>query len=360
MAFPVLAVAGIALSAAQMASSFASGQASASAQRKQLALQKKQWELDVSKAYQDSLSTLGQLKTTYRQSGLEVAQTQANIESLDYWLADENYNDYYASEIAPLQENITSIQNWLGNYQSYYDTRMAQTQLGVDQQRMALGSMFFNNIGTLRQMQEGLAQQQILTAARGQSGSTARLLSDMARQDIINFAGEDMTLDAEGGEYGRRYTNQQNALSVALLEQEQTRYGLQEERRQTQSSLDQALLALRNREKDLAMERQNKENEREIQQLALQDYQAAQQDYLASISETLGSAIELGYLSGQNYDQLAAKVDEYRQFIDADDTEYEELKKNLLKAYEPLEYKDMTSGSRTKRQTISEWQHLKR
>ena len=287
MAFPVLAVAGIALSAAQMASSFASGQASASAQRKQLALQKKQWELDVSKAYQDSLSTLGQLKTTYRQSGLEVAQTQANIESLDYWLQ---------------------------NYQGYYDFEMGQQQLAVDQQRNNVAGMFYSNIGNLRQMQEGLAQQQVLSAARGQTGSTARLLSAMARQEIINFAGEDMTLDAEGGEYGRQYTAQQGALDLAIM-------------------------AMGQRQKDLEVEKMNKESDLEMQQLALQDYQVAQQEYLTSIGETLGSAIELGYLSGQNYDQLAAKVDEYRQFIDADDTEYEELKKNLLKAYEPLEYK---------------------
>lgn len=283
----VLAVGQILLGAGQMVSSFMSGQASASAQKKMLALQKKQWELDVSKAYQDSLATLGQLKTTYRQSGYEIAQTQANIESLDYWLQ---------------------------NYQGYYDLEMGQQQLAVDQQRNNVAGMFTSNIGNLRQMQEGLAQQQVLSAARGQTGSTARLLSAMARQDIVNFAGEDMTLDAEGGEYGRQYTAQQGALDLAIM-------------------------AMGQRQKDLEVENMNRERDLEMQQLALQDYQVAQQEYLTSIGETLGSAIELGYLSGQSYDELAAKVDEYRQFIGADDTEYEELKKNLLKAYEPLEYK---------------------
>ena len=282
-----MAAAQIALGVAQMASSFAAGQESAKAQKEQLKLQKKQWELDVSKAYQDSLSTLGQLKTTYRQSGLEVAQTQANIESLDYWL---------------------------GNYQDYYDYEMAQQQLAVDQQRNAVSGMFSSNIGSLRQMQEGLAQQQVLSAARGQTGSTARLLSAMARQDIINFAGEDMTLDAEGGTYGAAYTSQQGALDLAIM-------------------------AMGQRQKDLEIEKQNKESDLEMQQLALQDYQVAQQEYLTSIGETLGSAIELGYLSGQTYDQLAAKVDEYRQFINADDAEYEKLKKELLKSYTPLDYR---------------------
>lgn len=290
MAGPALAIAQIALGAAQMASSFAAGQASASAQKKMLKLQKKQWELDVSKAYQDSLSTLGQLKTTYRQSGYEIAQTQANIESLDYWLQ---------------------------NYQGYYDFEMGQQQLAVDQQRNNVAGMFYSNIGNLRQMQEGLAQQQVLSAARGQTGSTARLLSAMARQEIINFAGEDMTLDAEGGEYGRQYTAQQGALDLAIM-------------------------AMGQRQKDLEVEKMNKESDLEMQQLALQDYQVAQQEYLTSIGETLGSAIELGYLSGQSYDQLAAKVDEYRQFINADDEEYEELKRNLLKSYTPLDYRVTT------------------
>ena len=129
MALPALAIAGIVMSAAQMANSFMSGQASAASQKKMLKLQKKQWELDVSKAYQDSLSTLNQLKTTYRQSGYEVAQTQANIESLDYWLQ---------------------------NYQGYYDFEMAQQQLAVDQQRNNVAGMFYSNIGNLRQMQRGL------------------------------------------------------------------------------------------------------------------------------------------------------------------------------------------------------------
>lgn len=286
----VLAVGQLLLGAGQMASSFLSGQASASAQKKMLALQKKQWELDVSKAYQDSLSALGQLKTTYRQSGYDIAQTQANIEGLDYWL--QNYQDYYGFE-------------------------MGQQQLAVDQQRNNVAGMFTSNIGNLRQMQEGLAQQQVLSAARGQTGSTARLLSAMARQDIVNFAGEDMTLDAEGGEYGRQYTAQQGALDLAIM-------------------------AMGQRQKDLEVENMNKERDLEMQQLALQDYQVAQQEYLTSIGETLGSAIELGYLSGQSYDQLAAKVDEYRQFIGASDEEYEELKKNLLKAYEPLDYRVTT------------------
>jgi hypothetical protein len=281
-----LAVAGIAMSAAQMANSFMSGQASAASQKKMLKLQKKQWELDVSKAYQDSLSTLNQLKTTYRQSGYEVAQTQANIESLDYWLQ---------------------------NYQGYYDFEMAQQQLAVDQQRNNVAGMFYSNIGNLRQMQEGLAQQQVLSAARGQTGSTARLLSAMARQEIINFAGEDMTLDAEGGEYGRQYTAQQGALDLAIM-------------------------AMGQRQKDLEVEKMNKESDLEMQQLALQDYQAAQMDYLTSIGETLGSAIELGHLSGQSYDQLAAKVDEYRQYIDVSDDDYATLRKNLLKNYEPIDF----------------------
>ena len=283
---PALAIAGIVMSAAQMANSFMSGQASAASQKKMLKLQKKQWELDVSKAYQDSLSTLNQLKTTYRQSGYEVAQTQANIESLDYWLQ---------------------------NYQGYYDFEMAQQQLAVDQQRNNVAGMFYSNIGNLRQMQEGLAQQQVLSAARGQTGSTARLLSAMARQEIINFAGEDMTLDAEGGEYGRQYTAQQGALDLAIM-------------------------AMGQRQKDLEVEKMNKESDLEMQQLALQDYQVAQQEYLTSIGETLGSAIELGHLSGQSYDQLAAKVDEYRQYIDVSDDDYATLRKNLLKNYEPIDF----------------------
>jgi hypothetical protein len=136
----------------------------------------------------------------------------------------------------------------------------------------------------------------------------------MARQEIINFAGEDMTLDAEGGEYGRQYTAQQGALDLAIM-------------------------AMGQRQKDLEVEKMNKESDLEMQQLALQDYQVAQQEYLTSIGETLGSAIELGYLSGQSYDQLAAKVDEYRQFINADDEEYETLKRDLLKSYTPLDYR---------------------
>lgn len=287
-----LAVAGIAMSAAQMANSFMSGQASAASQKKMLKLQKKQWELDVSKAYQDSLSTLNQLKTTYRQSGLEVAQTQANIESLDYWLQ---------------------------NYQGYYDFEMGQQQLAVDQQRNNVAGMFYSNIGNLRQMQEGLAQQQVLSAARGQTGSTARLLSAMARQEIINFAGEDMTLDAEGGEYGRQYTAQQGALDLAIMAQSQ-------------------------RQKDLEVEKMNKESDLEMQQLALQDYQVAQQEYLTSIGETLGSAIELGWTAGMEYDDLSKLVDEYRGYMNVSDAEYTTLKNKLLKNYAPVEFR-LTSYS---------------
>lgn len=259
MAVPILAIAGLVMQGMSMAASGAASSASAKTQKKALKLQQKQYELDLKQSYLSSLDKLTQLEGEYKNTQLAIMQQQADIASSEAWL--DRFSGYYAAQLGQvIDQGVPQFQALTTNWQN----------------------------------------QLTLAAERGQTGSTARMLAAIQRQNLVNFAGEDLTLDTQGGSFGR-----------ALSEQQQ----------------------------DLLAEQQTVQNSIKVGQQTLGIYNDTLNDYLTSIGTTLGSAVAMGYETGMEYDQLAQLVDQYRDYFGGTDAEYDAAKKEILKQYTPLDYR---------------------
>lgn len=259
MAVPILAIAGLVMQGMSMVAGGAAASASASASKKALKLQQKQYELDLKQSYLSSLDKLTQLEGEYKNTQLAIMQQNADIASSEAWL--DRFSGYYAAQLGQtIDQGVPQFQALTTNWQN----------------------------------------QLTLAAERGQTGSTARMLAAIQRQNLANFAGEDLTLDTQGGSFGR-----------ALSEQQQ----------------------------DLLAEQQTVQNSIKVGQQTLGIYNDTLNDYLTSIGTTLGSAVAMGYETGMEYDQLAQLVDQYRDYFGGTDAEYEAAKKDILKQYTPLDYR---------------------
>ena len=272
----IIAGIGLALSAASMIGSFAQGQASASAQKKALKLQQKQFELDLKKTYLSSLDQLTQLEGAFKDTQTAILQTESDIASADEFLK-YRYDNYYSTQLAG------TIESGMGEYQT---------------------------------LMQNWQNQGVITAERGQSGSTANILAAIQKQTLANFAGEDLALDASGGRFGGLLTEQI---------------------------------------RDLEAEKRSAENRIDIGNQSLVLYQDTLNDYLRSIGTTLGSAVALGYDSGQSYEALADLVDQYKDYFgDVSDSEFNSIKADLLKDYAPLDYRVTSYTYETERGGESE------
>ena len=282
---------------------------SASYQKYMAKLKQQQVELDKGQNYNSALDTLLQLGSTYQDIGLQIKGLESDISTAQYYI-DNRYQGQYDLEMAQAQLNIDKYSSYL---ESYGQNRS-----------LAMNNMFYGNIGALRQMQEGLAQQQVLTAARGQGGATAKLLSQMQMQEIVNFAGADQTLDAEGGIYGQQYQAQ--------------RTGFETEYSQNKAAYDIAVMEKNELQQDLETQYQNILNQIDIEKQAKDAMLTTQQAYYSSFQDALAATIKAGHYAGETYTDLGEMVDRYRDYLDVSDEQYAELKANLLNEWKPLDF----------------------
>ena len=241
---------------------FASFLDTSSYKKKQVKLQQQQLGLDMEAAYRSSLDQLYQLGEAYDTTKDLITQANSQLDSAN---------------------------EWLRRYGHYYGTQMRQTfESGLGQYQALLGNW---------------QNQQVISAERGQTGSTASLLSAMQRQSLVNYAGEDLVLDAEGGTYG-------DVLQEQML--------------------------------DMAATRQTMVNNMGIVEKSITELQDAQSYYYKSFQDALGQTLKQGHAVGQTYDDLSKKIDEYREYFSATDSEYAKIKENLLKEWKPLDFEIKT------------------
>ena len=228
-------------------------------QKENLKLQKKQYDLNMRQSYTSALETLAQI-------------------AIDY----ENSLDYVQNQ----RLQLSGIDEAIGRFDAYYSARMADAQ--------AQG---------LSQYQQGMANwqnQQVMLAEKGLTGSTASLLSAMQRQSLVNFVGEDLIADAEGGTYG---------------------------------------MALRELMSDMDVELTEATTNRDILDRAIRMNEMTAESYKGSIQNILKETLALGYDTKKSYDELAGVVDQYRQYLGSNDEEYQKIKSELLQPYTPLDYR---------------------
>ena len=282
-------------------------------QRYMTNLKQQQLELDKGQNYNSALDTLIQMGSTYQDIGLQIKGLESDISTAQYYI-DNRYQGQYDLEMAQAQLNIDKYSSYL---ESYGQNRS-----------LAMNNMFYGNIGALRQMQEGLAQQQVLTAARGQGGATARLLSQMQMQEIVNFAGADQTLDAEGGIYGQQYQAQ--------------RTGFETEYSQNKAAYDIAVMEKNELQQDLETQYQNVLNQIDMAKQAKDAMLTTQQAYYSSFQDALAATIKAGHYAGQTYSDLGEMVDRYRNYLDVTDDQYAKLKADLLEEWKPIDFEIRT------------------
>ena len=293
--------------------SYWSSDESASYQKYMTRLKQQQLELDKGQSYNSALDTLIQLGSTYQDIGLQIKGLESDISTAQYYI-DNRYQGQYDLEMAQAQLNIDKYSSYL---ESYGQNRS-----------LAMNNMFYGNIGALRQMQEGLAQQQVLTAARGQGGATAKLLSQMQMQEIVNFAGADQTLDAEGGIYGQQYQAQ--------------RTGFETEYSQNKAAYDIAVMEKNELQQDLETQYQNILNQIDIEKQAKDAMLTTQQAYYSSFQDALAATIKAGHYNGETYSDLGEMVDRYRNYLDVTDQQYAQLKADLLEEWKPIDFEIRT------------------
>ena len=242
--------------------SFISSSETASYQKYLTKLKQKQLELDKGQAYQSSLDQLMQLADTYENIGLQIKAGESSLASANEWL--NRYDAYYATQVGQM------IDQGMGQYQT-------------------LNANWQNQL--------------TLAAERGQSGGTASILSAIQRQSLVNYVGEDLTLDAEGGTFG-------GVLNENIL--------------------------------DLTAEKQTVINNMGIAQQALDSLNKSKNLYYSSFQDALASTIKQGHYNGETYNDLGEMIDRYRDYLSVSDEQYEQLKANLLEEWKPIDFEIRT------------------
>lgn len=269
-------------------SSFLSGSAY---KKKQVRLQQEQLGLDIKAAYRSSLDQLVQIGDAYNDTQLQIKQAQANL---------------------------GSAEEWLSRYGDYYDYVMGQEQLGVDQNIGNLESLIYQGLNTYQQQNANWQNQLTRAAEIGQSGNTSRLLAAAQRQSIINTFGADMTVDAEGGTFGRQMQMQNDVVNLTRAGMEQTRLDLEADRQSVVNSMGVITDSMK----------------------ALED---AKSYYYDSFIDALGETMKQGHQAGYTYDDLSKEVDKYREYFSASDAEYADIKSRLLDKWKPIDFEIRTS-----------------
>lgn len=228
-------------------------------QKQQLALQRKQYELNQGMSFVSAKETLANIKEDYEIALLQIAQQQELYSAYD--IAIDRFGNYFTNQIGQIQAQ------------------------GVEQYRAGMTNW----------------QNQLTFAAeRGQSGRSADILAAIQRQSLVNFVGEDLAIDAEGGTFG--------------------------------SSLREAIA-------DLNAEQQEAISNRNLLGQAIELNKMTAGDYRDSIKDILGSTLAIGYDAKKSYSELEALVNSYRDYLGNNDSEFEAIKNDLLQQYTPLDYR---------------------
>ena len=194
---------------------------------------------------------------------------------------------------------------------------MGQEQLNVDQSIGNLEGLIYQGLNTYQQQNANWQNQLTRAAEIGQSGNTARLLAAAQRQSIINTFGADMTVDAEGGTFGRQMQMQNDVVNLTRAGMEQTRLDLEADRQSVVNSMgviNESLVALN----------------------------SAKDSYYNSFRDSIGSIIRQGHMAGETYDDLGQAIEMYRQYFAASDADYDRMKTELLEQYKPLDFEIRT------------------
>ena len=236
MGVPVAALIQIGLAAASTIGNMAQASMNAKTQKELLRIQAKQNALDLNNTYLSSLAQLISLKGSYRDTEMSVLQTASDIESGQAWL--DRYGDYYSAQMS---QTYTSA---MGQYQT---------------------------------LMQNWQNQQVITAERGQTGTTAQILAGIQKQNLAYMFGNDLSVSNSGGLIG------------ALIAEQQ---------------------------KDLAAEKQTVQNSMGVGTATLELQQQSLDDLADTFTLATTSTVLNGAAAGESKENLDALVDTYAPFME--------------------------------------------
>jgi hypothetical protein len=100
------------------------------------------------------------------------------------------------------QFNISAYQRWLDNYSEYYATETGKARAGINQYKAEGQSNYEALLGTMSTV-DAVAG----ATGRAAAGSSMAMAGGKARQNTVDYVGEDMKLDMTGGIYGEQLTS---------------------------------------------------------------------------------------------------------------------------------------------------------
>jgi hypothetical protein len=98
--------------------------------------------------------------------------------------------------------NVSAYQRWLDNYSDYYATETGKARAGINQYKTEGQANYEALLGTM-----STADAVAGATGRATAGTSMAMVGQKARQNTVDYVGEDMTLDMNGGIYGEQLTS---------------------------------------------------------------------------------------------------------------------------------------------------------
>jgi chromosome segregation ATPase len=135
---------------------------------------------------------------------------QTNITEFEGYIndAERQMQGLYAAqkenkvEIEKQQFDISAYQRWIDNYSEYYATETGKARAGINQYKAEGQSNYEALLGTMSTV-DAVAG----ATGRAAAGTSMAMVGQKARQNTVDYVGEDMTLDMNGGIYGEQLTS---------------------------------------------------------------------------------------------------------------------------------------------------------
>jgi hypothetical protein len=187
--------------------------------------------------YQQDQINQQQMEISEQQLGLNREQMRLSIMnqlySVDKDIAGmEADREDILTDIVEAKQTISGYQGWLDNYASMYETETTAAQSQIAELETS-GRQAYESL------MQSLGYADAVAGATGRTapGTSMAGVAGKARQNIVDYAGEDMSLDMSGGLYGLQRTS-------AELGYQQLELDLASQLKQTQGNLENWTTAL--------------------------------------------------------------------------------------------------------------------
>jgi hypothetical protein len=176
-------------------------------------------------------------KTAQEQLALDEKNSYLNgqntIRDIEKTIADlEGAKIQYGIDIRDAQSQVDSYDKWLGNYSSQYAQEVQSKQAQTDS-LMASGKETYENF--LNAI--GYADAMAGATGRVGAGTSQAATTGMLDRKLVDYVGEDRTLDANGGLFGSQ-------LTAANMEMDQLKIDLEFQRQEMAANRDIAFASI--------------------------------------------------------------------------------------------------------------------